>query len=151
MAEGKGMSKGCTVALIVVGVILVLVIALAVTCYFYWGDAVKMSANALVGEAKTVLAQDPPEGVDTVQFNALADAFVERFDPENLRPDEYGPMLSQFGEAIKDKRLTADEVQQMSDAMVLLYPDLQRYVAPVEEIPLESDMLDEVDTTDADL
>lgn len=148
MAEGKGMSKGCTVALIVAGVILVLIIALAVTCYFYWGDVVKSSTTALVGEVKSVLAANPPEGVDTTQFDALADAFVERFDPGNMKAEDYAPVVAQLSEVLRDKQLTADEVSRLSESMVALYPDLDRFRPSSTAEPAEVDFADP-DTTDA--
>ena len=127
------MSKGCTVALIVTGVIVVLLIIAVAVVYFFWGDLVKSGTNQVITQAKTLVAQDLPEGVDTVQFNALSDAFVERFsDDKELSADQYGPLIQQFQGIISDDKVTADEAAQMQEAMVSLYPDLEALLAAPE-------------------
>ena len=120
------MSKGCTVALIVAGVVVVLLIIVGVAGYFFWGDLVKTGTTQVIGQAKTYVAENPPEGVDTAQFNALADAFVERFNAdENLSADKYGPIIQSIQGTIDDKQVTADEVAKIQEDMVNLYPDLK--------------------------
>lgn len=139
MAEGKGMSKGCTVALIVAGVILVLIIVAAIIFYVYWGDVVKTGVVTTVNETKSLIAENPPEGVDTTQYNALADAFVERFNPDSIKAEAYGPVILQFSKAIEDKHLTGDEVRQLGEAMIGLYPDLQRFAPQPPDESMEPD------------
>ena len=123
------MSKGCTVALIVAGVIVVLLIIVGVAGYFFWGDLVKTGTTQVIGQAKTFVAENPPEGVDTTQFNALADAFVERFNADDsLSADKYGPIIQSIQRTIDDKQVTADEVKEIQQAMVELYPELESMV-----------------------
>jgi hypothetical protein len=142
MADGKGMSKGCTVALIVAGVIVVLLIIAIAVVYFFWGDLVKTGTTQVMTQAKTLVAKDMPEGVDTTQFNALSDAFVERFtnDPE-MTADKYGPIIQQFQGIIADDQVTSAEVTQMQDAMVTVYPDLSALLGPTgatDDMPVDS-------------
>ncbi|MBD3403808.1 hypothetical protein GF420_13010 [candidate division GN15 bacterium] len=143
MAEGKGMSKGCMVALIVAGVILVLVIIGAITCYVYWDDAVKTSMSAVVDKAKSTVAEYPPNGVDTTSFNALADTFVERFEPGELDAQEYGPLMTQLTQALDDDRLTPEEIESLREEMIRLYPELDRF----QPVTTETDTME--DTTGA--
>lgn len=141
MAEGKGMSKGCTVALIVAGVIVVLLLIAIAVVYFFWGDLVKTGTTQVIGQAKTLVAKDLPEGVDTAQFNALSDAFVERFtnDPD-MSAEKYGPMIQQIQGIIADDQVTASEVTDMQEAMVKLYPELGSLLGPAatESMPADS-------------
>ncbi|MBN1212747.1 MAG: hypothetical protein JXA92_09240, partial [candidate division Zixibacteria bacterium] len=73
--QKKGMSKGCLVGIIVAAVILVIIIIAGITCYVYKDDLAKMGVVTVINGFKTNLVENPVEGVDTTQFNAMADAF----------------------------------------------------------------------------
>lgn len=140
MAEGKGMSKGCMVALIVAGAILVLIIIGGITCYVFRGDLVKMSVKAIVPKIQEVVSENPPEGVDPEQFNTLVDSFMVRFDADQLADTQYAQVLARFGEAIKDEQITAEEIDSVRAAIFKIYPRLSEKIAPVQDdmIPADS-------------
>lgn len=144
------MSKGCTVALIVAGVIVVLLIIVVAVGYFFFGDLVKAGTSQVMSQAKVQVAKDLPEGVDTVQFNALSDAFVERFTNDNdISAETYGPIFQSIQGVMADEKITAAEVTQMQEAMVALYPDLKTLlpasdgdeVMPADSVAIMEDSL----------
>lgn len=132
-AQTKGMSKGCLILLIVGGVILVLAILLAVGCYIYKDDLAKLGGTTLIDSLKTELAAQDFEGVDTVQFNAMADACKERLNAEDpLDWERYSLFMGTVQLVMEDKEITADEVPVMQKAFVDYFPDLE------ELMPAES-------------
>jgi len=101
----KGMSKGCLIGLIIVGVIVVIIIVGGVVCWVYKEDLAKMGAVTVVSQMKTQLAHDAPDGVDTTSFNALADGFIERLnEDEELNLEEYGMFMQSLQGAMQDKK-----------------------------------------------
>ena len=135
-APKKGMSKGCLVALIVAGALVVVAIILMVTCYIYKDDLAKMTANTLVNGLKVELAQHDYPEIDTVQFNSLADAFVERLDEEKpLDLQTYTVFMGTLQAVMSDKTFSADEVTDMQEAFVSYYPELEDLLPVVNMEP----------------
>lgn len=133
MAEGKGLSKGCLAGLIVVGVLVVLGIIVVGLGYIFWDDILKMGSGAMTGEVKRMIAENPPEGVDTTQVNAVLDGFAERFaEDTSLSAEEYGPVFQTFQAAIEDKTVDADEWETIREQILQLYPDMEALL-PMDE------------------
>jgi hypothetical protein len=135
-APRKGMSKGCMVALIIVGALVVVAIILMVTCYIYKDDLAKMGANTLVSGLKVELAKHEYPDIDTVQFNTLADAFVERLDEEKpLDFQTYSVFMGTLQTVMGDNKFGADEVAVVQEAFVLYYPELEELLPEVNKEP----------------
>lgn len=140
--ESKGMSKGCLVALIVGGIIVVLLAIGLTTCWIYKDDLVKMGGATLINGFKTELATHEYEGVDTVQFNALADAFVQNQDADTaLDLEGYMIFMQTLQGVMADEVFDEDEVPLVIDAMIEFYPQLEelRPVPAEEEVMTEGD------------
>ena len=131
--QRKGMSKGCLIALIVIGVVVVLAIIAIVVCYAKRDELVKYGTAQLVGGVKAELAKNPIEGVDTVQINALSDAFIERFEAaEQIDYAKYGDFARKIQAIMEDKTLDSAEVGQYVQAIVDFYPELREMIPPAE-------------------
>jgi hypothetical protein len=129
--QKKGMSKGCLVAIIVAASLAVLLLILAVTCWYYKDDLVKMAGTAAISSIKTKLAENPPEGVDTVYFNAVADRFNQLQD-EQKEVDlvKYQEFLQTMQFVAGQKELDADLVDRAVKAMIAYYPELRGIEPP---------------------
>lgn len=123
----QGMSKGCMVGLIVGGIILVLILVALVTCWYYKEDIMKMGAATAVRGLQTQLVENAPEGVDTTQFKALTEAFVQKVNAEKLDPEKYADFFSTVQELMRKDTITVDDVRAIEDAMIMYYPELDEY------------------------
>jgi len=133
-AQKKGMSKGCLVALIVVGALAVVAIILVVTCYIYKDDLAKMAAGTLVNGLKAELAKYAYPDIDTVQFNSLADGFMEHLDEEKpLNFQTYSVFMGTIQAVMADKKFGADEVASVQEAFIQYYPELEELLPRVPE------------------
>ena len=133
MADQSGkMSKGCLVALIVVGAIVLLAIIAGITCYVYREDIAKGTAGVVVNKIQEEVAKQSPEGVDTVQFNAIADGFKNKLDSTKLEATAFSDFMSSAQAVANKKELTAADVNQFEDAMITYFPDLAALKKPVE-------------------
>jgi hypothetical protein len=112
------------VALVVVGVIFILAIIVGVTCYLKWDDIVTSAVDASLAETKRMVAEDPPEGVDTTRFNAIADGFVARLDAGDVSKEQYVPVLQTLQSAVEDKKISKEEADLLMQRMIEVFPDL---------------------------
>jgi hypothetical protein len=143
-APKKGMSKGCLVGLIVGLALVAIAVIAAVVIWFYWDDLLKTGVTSTVNEVKIVLANDVPEGVDTVSFNALADAYVEKVNEEvEVSSETLGLVVQQFTGFAADKKIDADEVEASVATFLDAYPELEELWIPaaLEEPAVPEDSL----------
>ena len=128
----KRMSKGCLIALIVVGVLLLLVIIAGITCYLKKDELVKYGTTAMVTGIKTNLNDNPVAGVDTVRMNAIADAFIEKMNESEVDYAKYGS----FGQALQalqsDQEIDSAGAEQFVQAMIEYFPELEQLLPAVE-------------------
>jgi hypothetical protein len=129
--QSGGMSKGCIIALIITGAILLIVIIAGITCYVYREDIAKGTAGVIVNGVKKQLAEKPIEGVDTVKFDAIADTFLDKLDKTKLDPEKFRDFMVSAQQVASTKALSAADVSKLVDAMVLYFPDLKEMASPV--------------------
>lgn len=128
----KRMSKGCLIALIVVGVLLLLVIIAGITCYLKKDELVKYGTTAMVTSIKTKLNDNPVAGVDTVRVNAIADAFIEKMNESEVDYAKYGPLSGKLQGFMSDEEIDSAEAEQFMQAMIEYFPELEQLLPAVE-------------------
>ena len=140
-AQKKGMSKGCLVALIVVGALIVIMLLGMATCWYYRNDLMKFAGTAAINQVKARVAEAPPEGIDTVQFNALVDAFVAKVnDQKDIDMQEYSQVLQTAQYVAGEKELDSALVKRLENSLATYLPELkalQKAPAPEEEENLQ--------------
>lgn len=131
-AERKRMSKGCLIALIVVGVLLVMAVVAGVVCYMNRDQLAKFGVTTMVNQVKQRAAEDPQAGVDTVQVNRIADLFLARFEAdEDVDLDKIGSLLKDVQMLSQKDVLDSTDVLDFREAVFDFYPDLR------DSLPLE--------------
>jgi hypothetical protein len=127
----KGLSKGCTIALIIGGIVLVVLagtIILIMTKGEKW--AYKMAANT----ERTLIMAKPIDGIDTVAVNRVADQFLKNLevgevDSERMIP--FGSFVTQFA---TDTKVDSAEAVAYVQAMIDCYPELSELYQPLQVI-----------------
>ncbi len=110
MAEGKpGLSKGCLIALIVAGVVLLILIAMSVVCYIYKDEIIGMGLD------KTA---------DMVAVEIKANLH------EDLTAEEVDDVMGRFKQAIKDKKLNEFQMKNFIESFQRVMDD--RKIDPAE-------------------
>jgi hypothetical protein len=124
-SQAGELSKGCLIALIVVGIIVVLVVVGFVLCYHYRADLGKMGAGVMMSGIKTEVAENPSPEVDTAEFNAIADGFMAKLNEEKeLEAVDYQRLITTMQNAMQDERIDAEEVESLIEVMISFYPEL---------------------------
>ncbi|MDF1544322.1 MAG: hypothetical protein P1R58_04375 [bacterium] len=140
----KRMSKGCMVGMIVAGVLLIMFIAAAVTCWLKKDDLAKFGAVTLLDGVKSTLAQEPVAGLDTAQFNALADAFKLKLNESELDYEKYQVFFQSIQTIPSDEKIDEDEAWIIVDGMIEYFPDLEDYrPEPMIQESFDSESMDE--------
>lgn len=119
----KKMSKGCMVGLIIAGVIVLLLIAVVIIGYSYRENIAKFGVVTIVNQVKTQLATQPVDGVDTVQYNAVADGFLERFADDTVHAEGIRELMTPL-QAASSSDHTPEDISRIIEAMIQYYPDL---------------------------
>lgn len=133
LPEKKRMSKGCLITLIIIGVLIVMIVIAGLVCYMKRDDIIKFGVKTLVSGVKVELAENPVEGIDTVNVNAMADAFILKIDSSEIDAEKMAIFSQTIQTIIGDKELDSLEVVNFMEAMVQFYPELEEYM-PVEEL-----------------
>ncbi|UCC43880.1 MAG: hypothetical protein JSU65_12290 [Candidatus Zixiibacteriota bacterium] len=131
-AQKKGMSKGCMISLIIVSVLVLIVIILGITCWVYKEDLAKMAGITAVESVKTMVAENPPEGIDTTQFNAVTDAFIGKINADSLSMERYAEFMQAVQPMMSDQEISAEEAEWWMSTIVEYFPDLAGLYQPVE-------------------
>ena len=139
------MPKGCVIALIIVGALAVLlVIVLGLIC-MNRDKVLKWSTREGITYYKSQLAAKPVEGIDTVQFDRLADSFLVRLQAEKVTDTALARFATTFQSTIMDKQISKEDVYRMSDAMISVFPDMApmglKESGPGEASPAENPAL----------
>jgi len=127
--QKKGMSKGCLVALIIVGALLLIVVIGALSCWFYRVELARMGAVTMMNQVKQMVAENPPENIDTAQFNSLVDGFVGKLEEDEVADKDTTLMqMAEFMQVmqriVEDKAIDESEIDQLRNTMVSFYPEL---------------------------
>jgi len=133
----KGMSKGCMVALIIGIVLLVIVVALGITCYLKRDAVIKWGTQSALTMVKAEIAKTPVPGVNAEKFGIIVDSFLTRIEAEPLDYQKYQQFVPVIQKIGADKQVDAAEVSQLVDAVVTYFPDLE---------PLRSGIVEETPT-----
>ena len=128
----KRMSKGCLIALIVAGVVLLLVIIAGILWCLKGDEMIKNSTATQVTGFKTELNDNPVAGVDTVRVNAIADAFIEKMNKSEVDYARYGRFVQALQALQSDEEIDSAEAERFVQAMIEYFPELEQLVPAVE-------------------
>ena len=125
--QTKGLSKGCTIALIVGGVIFVLVVALIILVIVKKDDFAAWTYNKTVINEKRLIAESGLPGIDSVEVNRVADEFMAKVDTARYAAVELLPFLEFMRQQATDEKMDSAEAVAFLNAMVESFPDLEQY------------------------
>ncbi len=122
--EKKGLSKGCTVALIIGGVVVVLIIAVVIMIMVKGKDVAKWAFVQAVDNEKNVIMLNQIPGIDTAAVNSVADGFKERIQSPEFQFDQIMSFQGFAQQYATDARADSSEAARFVEAMIECYPDL---------------------------
>lgn len=143
--QTKGLSKGCTIALIVGGVIFVLVVALIILLITKPDAFTSWAYSKAVISEKRVIAEADLPGIDTIEVNRIADEFLAKVDTARYTQVELMPFVKFVQDGGMDEKVDSAEVVAFLNAMVESFPDLEQY----KHSEVTDDMTEQTDSSAA--
>ena len=125
--QKKGLSKGCTIALIVGGVILVLIVALIILVIVKKDDFATWAYSKAVINEKRLIAESDLPGIDTVEVNRIADEFLASVDTARYTQVELMPFVEFVQHGGMDEKVDSAEAVAFVNAMIESFPDLDQF------------------------
>ncbi|HEX2897576.1 MAG TPA: hypothetical protein VHP63_05955 [candidate division Zixibacteria bacterium] len=128
--EKKGLSKGCTVALIIGGVAVVLIAAVIIVLVMKGKDVAKWAFVQAIENEKTMIMQSQIPGIDTVAVNSVADGFKQKLESPDFDFQQVMSFQGFVQQYATDNKVDSLEAVSFVDAMVECYPDLESLYMP---------------------
>nr|MBN2276320.1 hypothetical protein [candidate division Zixibacteria bacterium] len=114
MTEGKkGMSKGCLIGLIILGVIAVLIIVTGIVCYIYRDELIDMGISKITDSVATEIKANLPDGVTEEEVDEVLTKFRQSIKEGKIDQAEMQALSLTFKDATEDKKIDKDEAQQL--------------------------------------
>jgi predicted metal-dependent hydrolase len=115
--EKKGMSKGCMISLIIVGIIVIIVIALSVVCYVNRDKIV----NAVLDKSQTWITeqvdQNLPEEYTSEEAHQIISDFFDDVKAGVISKDELNSVTQEFQALMQDKQFSVEDARKLLDRM----------------------------------
>lgn len=143
--EKKGLSRGCTVALIIGGAVFVLIAASLILFYIYRNEIGQWSFKKSVESEKMFIMNANMAGIDTVAVNKVADGFMSNISVEDFDLNSVPDYQIFVKDYATDMKVDSTEAEAFVQAMIACYPELEDMYMPdmmEEEMP-DSTMMEE--------
>ncbi len=109
----KGMSRGCLIGLIVVGILAIIVIGAGVVCYVYQDELLEYgldkSTDMIALEIKTNL----PEEFTEAEVDELFDRLKQAIKNKEINPESIQKLVMQFQSYLEDQKIDMDEARKL--------------------------------------
>jgi len=129
-------SKGCTIALIIAGILVVIAIAVLILVYIYRDELMQAGADTMINLAEKELKINIPEGYSEESISALMAEFRSKVHEGSIPREKLQLIIVNFQGAIEDRNIAPEEGAQLlsliEEALGKEPPDLE---GPAEEIP----------------
>ncbi len=138
--QKKGMSKGCMVALIVVGVLFLMAVIAGVTCWMKKAELVKYGVKTTIIQIGSIAKENPQAGVDTTQINTIITAFSEKLDNDTtLNLELLGATIQKIQYMPQDEVIDSLEAIELIKILSEIYPELSEIGAiPIEDVVIDT-------------
>lgn len=129
-------SKGCTVTLIIAGILAVIAIAVLILLYVYRDELMQAGTDTMVDLAEKELKINIPEGYSEESISALMAEFRSKVREGSIPREKLQLIIVNFQSAIEDRNIAAEEgaefLSLIEEALGKEPPVLEK---PTEEIP----------------
>lgn len=124
------MSKGCTVALIVFGILFVIVVVVGILIWMNADKIKEAGINYLIDNTETEMLNNLPEGYTADYVSGLMAELKAALNANTLPPEKMQMLLTRFQEVMGGKVIETDETE---DLLILIQDALGKEPPVIEE------------------
>ncbi len=107
--QKKGMSKGCLIALVIAGIVLVIAVALSVVCYMKRDKIMEWSIIKMMETTQKDILANLPDGMTEDDAKRMIANFETAVKEKKVSPQALQNIAYTYQEIYKDKKLNKDE------------------------------------------
>ena len=115
--EKKGMSKGCMIALIIVGIIALIIIALSVVCYVKRDEIAQAVMNKSQEWVTAQIKENMPENYTEAEVDEVIGNFFEAVKDGRISEDKFTRITTDFRTMAEDQKITSEEAGKLLERM----------------------------------
>jgi hypothetical protein len=130
----KGLTKGCTVALIIGGAVIVLIAVVVILIVANRDKVARWAFVSAVNTERALIMANSIDGIDTVVINKVADEFIKNLEVGEVDPEKMTPFGDFVAQYVKDMKVDSAEAVAYVQAMIECYPELAGLYQPMQTI-----------------
>lgn len=111
------MSRGCLIALIIVGIIAVIVVAVGIVCYIYQDQIVEIGLNKLSETVASQIKENLPEGYTAEDVDKVIEDFKQAYKDKKIDQEEIQRISAMFQNMLEDKKIDQDEAEEFLEEL----------------------------------
>ena len=109
----KGMSRGCLIGLIVVGILAVIVIGSSIVCYVYRAELLEFGLEKTTDMIALEIKANLPEEFTEAEIDELFDRLRKAVMSEEIDPTRIQNLATQFQSYLEDQKIDVDEARKL--------------------------------------
>jgi hypothetical protein len=126
------MSKGCTIALVVFAILVLLIIIGIVVVWINKDKIVEASIDYMISTAESGIVADLPPGYTEASVHRIMSALKEGIKNKQIDAQEAQRLANTFKDAMQDKKIDADEGGRI---LIMIVEALPPGTIPADSIP----------------
>lgn len=123
------MSKGCTIALIIVVVLVVIIAGIGI---FIWLNFDKFVMGA-IDQAHEMILENIPEEYSEADVNAIFTEFKRKYEADELDKEKTARLAQEFQLVVSDEKIDVAEARSLLDQMREIIGYEMQEPSPMEE------------------
>jgi hypothetical protein len=115
--QKKGISKGCLIALIIAGAILIVVIAMSVVCYVKRDSIMEWSLITMADKIQSDVTANLPEGIYEEEAKTIIADYKQAVKDKKINPQDMQALAYAYQKIFKDGKIDKDEALSLLNQM----------------------------------
>lgn len=109
----KGMSRGCLIGLIVVGILAIIVIGSGIVCYIYQDELLEFGLEKTTDMIALEIKANLPEEFTEAEIDELFDKLRKAVINKEIDPTRIQSLATQFQSYLEDQKIDVDEARKL--------------------------------------
>lgn len=109
----KGMSRGCLIGLVIVGILAIIVIGSGIVCYIYQDELLEWGLEKTTEMIALEIKANLPEEFTEQDVDDLFDKLKQAIKNKNIDPSKIQKLATQFQLYLKDQKIDEDEARKI--------------------------------------
>ncbi len=111
----KGMSRGCLIGLVIVGILAIIVIGSGIVCYIYQDELLEWGLEKTTEMIALEIKANLPEEFTEQDVDNLFDKLKQAIKNKKIDPSKIQKLATQFQLYLEDQKIDEDEAREIME------------------------------------